>query len=93
MKPSITLVKRSDGSTNSTPDSVEHDFLIDVADAAVDDPSLDDDRPVAEGEAEFVQGNRRWRGNAVSTCAPPWLISLMAIGWKTITSPCRSPRI
>src|SRR6476619_6086003 len=36
--------------------SVEHDFLIDVGDAAVDSPSLDDHRPFAEGEAEFVQG-------------------------------------
>ena len=31
-------------------------LLIDVADAAVDDPSLDDDGAVAEGEAEFVKG-------------------------------------
>ena len=36
--------------------SVEHDFLIDVADTAVDNPSLDDNRPFAEGETEFVKG-------------------------------------
>ena len=35
---------------------IDHDFLIDVADAAVRDSSLDDDRAVAEGEAEFVKG-------------------------------------
>jgi hypothetical protein len=36
--------------------SVEDDFLIHVADAAVDNPSLDDNGPIAEGEAEFVKG-------------------------------------
>src|SRR5436190_3875979 len=35
---------------------VEHDLLIHVADAAVRDPSLDNDGPVAEREAEFVKG-------------------------------------
>ena len=26
--------------------------------------------------------------NGVSICAPPWLMSRMVIGWKTLTSPC-----
>src|SRR5262245_3089441 len=36
--------------------SVDHDVLVDVADAAVRDPALHDDRAVAKREAEFVEG-------------------------------------
>src|SRR6266545_2237282 len=35
---------------------VDDHFLIDVADAAVDDPSLDDDGTIAKRETKFVQG-------------------------------------
>ena len=36
--------------------AVEHELLVDVADAAVGDASFDDDRAVAEREAEIVKG-------------------------------------
>ena len=51
----ITEWTRSGGSTNSIPDRYDDHLLIDVADAAVRDASLDDDRAIAEREAEIVQ--------------------------------------
>ena len=46
---------RSDGSMNSMPDSIVHDFLVHVADAAVRDAALQDDRLVAECQPDVVQ--------------------------------------
>ena len=72
--------------------AVEDDFLVDVGNAAVGDASFDDDRSVAERQAEFVKGVEL-EGKAGFDLAPPRLISLIAIGWNTMTSPCSSPRI
>ena len=72
--------------------AVEDDFLFHIADAAVGDAAFDDDRSVAERQAEFVKGIEM-EGEAGFDGQPPRPISLIAIGWKTITSPCSSPRI
>ena len=47
---------RSDGSMNSQPGPVVDDFLVDVADAAVGDAALQDDRLIAECQPDVVKG-------------------------------------
>ena len=73
--------------------AIAHQFLIDINDGAVRDASLDDDGAVSELEAKIVEGIEMKGKSWFRTTAPPGPISVMAIGWKTITSPCSSPRI
>jgi hypothetical protein len=52
------------------PRPIENELVLDVGDAAMHDASLDDDRPLSEGETEFVEGIELERKSCFDLSAP-----------------------